>query len=233
MTAGARRVLPAAALVAGLVLFFAFRLDRYLSFEALRANRAALQRFVADNHGLAAAAYMAVYAGVVALSVPGGAVMTLAGGFLFGAVQATLYVVVAATAGATIVFLIARFALREVMQRRAGTFVQRMEQGFRDNALSYLLVLRLVPAFPFWAVNLAPALLGVNLSTYVLATALGIVPGTFVFASFGAGLGALFDAGGEISLAGILSPQIVAGLVGLAILALIPVAIRKYKARGR
>ena len=170
-----------------------------------------------------------LFRSVVALSVPGGALMTLAGGFLFGAFWGTALVVIAATAGATVVFLIARYVLGDVMRRKAGPFLQRMEAGFQENALSYLLVLRLVPAFPFWTVNLAPALLGVRLPVYVLATAVGIVPGTFVFASFGAGLGAIFDAGGEVSLRGVLTPEIVAGLVGLAVLALLPVAVKRLK----
>src|SRR5262249_807577 len=149
-------------------------------------NRAALTAFVVANYALAALTYMAIYALVIALSVPGGALMTVAGGFLFGQLWGTALVVVAATVGATVVFLIARYALGAPLRRKAGPFLQRMEAGFQANALSYLLVLRLVPAFPFWAVNLAPALLGVPLSTYIVGTALGIIPGTFVFASFGA-----------------------------------------------
>jgi uncharacterized membrane protein YdjX (TVP38/TMEM64 family) len=182
-----KRVFPVAVVAAAVLAFFGLGLDRYLTVEALRDNRAALAGFVAGNFALAALVYMAIYAGVVALSVPGGALMTLAGGFLFGAFWGTALVVIAATAGATVVFLIARYVLGDVMRRKAGPFLQRMEAGFQENALSYLLVLRLVPAFPFWAVNLAPALLGVRLPVYVLATAVGIVPGTFVFASFGAG----------------------------------------------
>jgi uncharacterized membrane protein YdjX (TVP38/TMEM64 family) len=229
----ARRILPIVVVVVGIAAFFLLGFDRYLTVDGLRDNRAALVRFVAENIWLAALIYMAAYATVIALSVPGGALMTVAGGLLFGALRGTVFVVIAATIGATLLFLIARYALGDVMRQRAGPFVQRMEQGFRANAFSYLLVLRLVPAFPFWAVNLAPALLGVPLSTYVLATAIGIVPGTFVFASFGAGLGAIFDAGGEVSLRGILTPQIIAALVGLAVLALVPVAIKKWKGRGR
>jgi uncharacterized membrane protein YdjX (TVP38/TMEM64 family) len=224
-----KRVFPVAVVAAAVLAFFGLGLDRYLTVEALRDNRAALAGFVAGNFALAALVYMAIYAGVVALSVPGGALMTLAGGFLFGAFWGTALVVIAATAGATVVFLIARYVLGDVMRRKAGPFLQRMEAGFQENALSYLLVLRLVPAFPFWAVNLAPALLGVRLPVYVLATAVGIVPGTFVFASFGAGLGAIFDAGGEVSLRGVLTPEIVAGLVGLAVLALLPVAVKRLK----
>ncbi len=228
-----KRLLPLAAIAALGAAFFLLGLDHYVTFAALSENRDALKEFVAANGLGAVLAYMGIYALVVALSLPGGAVMTLAGGFLFGALFATLYVVVAATVGASVLFVIARTALGDLLRAKAGPFVKRMEAGFKDNALSYMLVLRLVPAFPFWVVNLVPALLGVKLSTFVVATAIGIVPGTFVFATFGAGLGSIFDAGGEVSVRSVLTPEIVAGLIGLAVLALIPVIIKKLRARRR
>lgn len=226
-----KRLTPLAGLIVVIALFFALGLDRYVTFDALRENRAMLKAFAAEHAALAALAYLAVYAAVVALSLPGGAILTLAGGFLFGALIGTVYVVVAATTGATLLFLIARTALGDVLRAKAGPFIRRMEAGFQANALSYLLALRLVPAFPFWAVNLVPALLGVRLSTYVVATAVGIIPGSFVFAAFGAGLGGAFDAGGDVDLGAVLTPEIIAGLAGLAVLALVPAAIRKLKAR--
>jgi uncharacterized membrane protein YdjX (TVP38/TMEM64 family) len=133
--------------------------------------------------------------------------------------------------GATALFIIAKSALGDFLHTRAGPWLQKMEAGFRDNALSYLLVLRLVPLFPFFVVNLVPAFLGVPLSTYVIGTFFGIMPGVFVFASVGAGLGSIFDKGETFSAAGILTPQIVIALIGLAILALIPVVYKKIKAR--
>jgi uncharacterized membrane protein YdjX (TVP38/TMEM64 family) len=176
---------------------------------------------------------MAIYAAVIALSVPGGAVLTIAGGFLFGTLPATLYVVVAATLGATILFLIARTALGDPLRARAGPWLRRMEAGFAENALSYLLVLRLIPIFPFWLVNLVPAFLGVGLGTYVLGTFFGIIPGSFVYASVGNGLGAVFDAGETPDVGIIFEPSILVPIVGLAVLALLPVAHRKFKARPR
>lgn len=227
----ARRLLPLAIIAVLIGAFFALGLDKYVTFDALRDNRAVLKAFVADNGLLAVLLYMAIYTAAVALSLPGGAILTLAGGFLFGAVFGTMIVVVAATIGASLLFIIAKTALGDVLRAKAGPFIRKMEAGFQENALSYLLVLRLVPAFPFWVVNLVPALLGVKLSTFVLATAIGIIPGTFVFATFGAGLGSIFDTGGAVSLGRILTPEIVAGLVGLAVLALIPIVIKKIKAR--
>ena len=226
-----KKLLPLVVLAAGIGGFFAAGLNEYVTFEALRENRETLNVFVAENGPFAALVYIAVYAVAVAFSLPGGAIMTLAGGFLFGAAFGTMVVVVAATLGATALFLIARSALGDLLRAKAGPFVRKMEAGFQENALSYLLVLRLVPAFPFWVVNLVPALLGVKLSTYVLGTAIGIIPGTFVFATFGAGLGSVFDQGGEVSLKAILTPEIIAGLVGLAVLALVPVVVKKLRGR--
>ena len=216
-------------LLAGLAMFFVFDLGRYLSFDALRLHRHELLEWVAAHAWLAPLAYMAVYIVVVAFSLPGGAVMTVSGGFLFGAVFGAGYTVIGATLGATILFLIAKSALGEPLKARAGPWLAKLESGFNDNALNYLLVLRLIPLFPFWLVNLAPAFLGVRLRTYVLATFVGIIPGTFVYSLVGAGLGSVFDQGGEVSLAGVLTPEIIAALLGLALLSLLPVAYKKLR----
>jgi uncharacterized membrane protein YdjX (TVP38/TMEM64 family) len=226
-----KRYLPLLVLVAGLVAFFALDLGRYISFDALRENRAVLLTWVQNTVVLAALTYMAVYAMTVAFSLPGGAVLSITGGFLFGAIWGTVYIVISATLGATVLFLIARTALGDALHSKAGPWLQKMEAGFQENAMSYLLVLRLVPLFPFFVVNLVPAFLGVALSTYVVGTFVGIIPGAFVYATVGAGLGSIFDAGGEFSAKGILTPQILIALTGLAILALIPVVYKRIKAR--
>ncbi len=226
-----KRLAPAVVLVLGLILFFVLGLDKYASFEALADNRRWLIESVGEHAVLSALIFFVFYATMIAFSIPGGAVMSVAGGFLFGQWFGLLYNISAATLGATILFLAAKWAIGDVLRKRAGPWLQRMEDGFRENAFSYLLALRLVPAFPFWAVNLAPALLGVRLSTYILATFVGIVPGGFVFSTFGAGIGGILDAGGEINASAILTPQIITALVGLALLALLPVAYRKFKSR--
>jgi uncharacterized membrane protein YdjX (TVP38/TMEM64 family) len=178
---------------------------------------------------LAAAVYVLCYAAVVALSVPGAAIMTLAGGFLFGVPTGASLTVIGATLGATVLFLIARFAAGDFLRRRAGPFLARMTEGFRKDAFNYLLFLRLMPVFPFWAVNLAPALLGMPLVPFVLATALGIIPGTVIYTAFGAGLGGVFDAGGEFDLADVFSPTLIAASIGLGLLALLPVAVKRLR----
>jgi uncharacterized membrane protein YdjX (TVP38/TMEM64 family) len=226
-----KRWLPLGLLVAGLIAFFALGLDRYISFETLKTHRAALLDFVGAYPLGAVLLYGLAYVAVVAFSLPGGAVMTVAGGFLFGTALATAVVVVAATVGAALVFLAAKTALGDVLRNRAGPFVARMEEGFRANALSYLLVLRLVPLFPFFIVNLVPAFLGVTLRVFVVGTLIGIVPGTFVYASVGAGLGSVFDAGESFSARGVLTPEVVLALVGFAFLAMIPVLYRRFRSK--
>jgi uncharacterized membrane protein YdjX (TVP38/TMEM64 family) len=225
-----KRLLPLGLLLLAIVAAFGLGLDDYISFEQLERNRAQLLALVDRHPVLAPLAFMLVYAAVIALSVPGGAILTLAGGFLFGVGAGTCYVVIAATAGATVVFLIARTALGDSLRQKAGPAMRRMEAGFRDNALNYLLFLRLIPLFPFWLVNLVPAFLGVPLRTYVVATCIGIIPGSLVYASVGNGLGAVFEAGGTPDLGIIFRPQIMLPIVGLAILAILPVAYKKFKA---
>lgn len=226
-----KRLLPLLILAAGLVAFFALGGQRYLSFEVLSENRVALTDYVAANAVLATLIYLGAYIVVVAFSLPGGAVMTLLGGFLFGTWLGGFWVVIGATIGATILFIAAKTALGDMLRRKAGPWVRNMEAGFQENALSYLLVLRLVPLFPFFVVNLVPAFLGVPLRTYVIGTFFGIMPGTFVYASVGNGLGAVFDAGGTPDLGIIFEPEILGPIIGLAVLALIPVVYKRLKAR--
>ena len=199
----------------------------YLTFSALARNRDWLCGLVQQWGGLATFVYIVAYAALVALSVPGAAVLTIAGGFLFGTWVGGLSAVVGATLGATAVFLAVRAGLGGLAQR-AGRFVGRLEAGFRADAFNYLLVLRLVPIFPFWLVNLVPALVGVRLATYILATFLGILPGTFVYASLGNGLGSLVE---EPDLAIIFKPSILVPIVGLALLALIPVGYKRWRGK--
>ena len=226
-----KRVLPLVVIAAGIGAFFALGLDSYVTFDALRENRAFLMQFV-DNQGfLAVLLFIAIYAVSTALSLPGGAVLTIAGGFLFGSWLGAGYVVVGATLGSVAVFLIAKTALGDTLRAKAGPALKKMEAGFQENALSYLLVLRLIPLFPFFIVNIVPAFLGIRLRTYVIATFLGIIPGSFVFATVGAGLGSIFDSMEEFTPGSALTPEVITALVGLSILSLLPVVYKKIKAR--
>ncbi|MBX3445984.1 MAG: TVP38/TMEM64 family protein [Parvibaculaceae bacterium] len=228
-----RRFLPLAVLLAGLGAFFALGLDRYVTLDTLRDNRQALSGWVAENWALAAFVYVVAYIAMVAFSLPGALVATLTGGFLFGTVLGGLLTIMGATIGATAIFLAAKTALGDALRAKAGPSLRRLEQGFGKNAFSYMLVLRLVPLFPFFLVNLAPAFLGVRLRTYVVATFFGIMPGTFVFASLGNGLGAIFDAGREPDLGLIFEPQIIGPILALAALALVPVVYRRVAGKNQ
>lgn len=226
-----KRWLPLAVLGLGAIAFFASGLDGYITFKSLHENRMVLEGFIADHMVLAPVVFIMVYAAVTAFSLPGGAVMTIAGGFLFGTAFGTAFVVLSATLGAVTVFLAAKSALGEQLRAKAGPWLQKFETGFQKNAFNYLLVLRLIPLFPFFVVNLVPAFLGVRLRTYAAATFIGIIPGTYVYASVGTGLGSIFASGGEFSLAGILTPAVVIALVGLAVLSFLPAAYKTIRAR--
>lgn len=226
-----RRWLPLLVLAVAVIVFFALDLGRYLTFSALAANREWLLAEVARRGFLAALVFMLAYATVVALSVPGGAVLTVMSGFLFGTWLGGLYALIAATFGAATIFLIARTSLGEPLRQRAGPFLRKVEAGFQENATSYLLILRLVPLFPFWLVNLVPAFFGVTLRTFVIGSFFGMAPGTFVYASLGEGLGAIIESGGTPDLKVIFQWRVLGPLIGLAVLAFVPVAYKRYKRR--
>lgn len=229
----AGRIVPVAILAAGLAAFFAFDLNQFVSLDALKTHRETLQGWV-ENYGLAAALiYVLIYALAVAFSIPGAVFITIAGGFMFGPYLATIYVVLGATIGATAVFLAAKYAFGDFLRAKAGPAIKRMESGFRENEISYMLILRLVPLFPFWLVNLVPAFLGVRLKTYMICTLLGIIPGAFVYALVGDGAGAVLDAGGDLNLTIIFEPRFLAPIIGLALLACIPIVYKKFKGRAQ
>jgi uncharacterized membrane protein YdjX (TVP38/TMEM64 family) len=220
-----RRLAPLGVLVVAGLMFVIVGGHRYLTFAALSENRVWLCDLVVRWGCAAVMGYIAAYAAVVALSVPGGAILTIAGGFLFGAWLGGLYAVVGATLGAACIFLAARAGLHGLV-RRAGPRFEKLETGFRADAFNYLLFLRLVPLFPFWLVNLAPALAGVGLPTFLLATFIGIIPGTLIYASLGNGLGKVVE---QPDLRVVFHPNVLGPIIGLAVLALIPVWYRRRR----
>jgi len=214
-------------LALALALLWGSGAARLLSFEALSDHRAALAAWVAARPAAAAAAYVMVYALVVAVSLPGGVVMTLAGGLLFGAWLGTALTVAGATLGACALFLAARSALAPLVAGRAAGLVDRIRPGLERDGFFYLLTLRLIPAVPFWLANLAPALVGMPFGAFAAATFIGIIPGTAVFAGIGAGLGEVLVAGGRPDLGIVFSPPILLPLLGLAALSLLGAWWRK------
>lgn len=227
-----RRWLPLALLAAGLVMFLALGLDEVLSFEALGRHRSELIQRVEAHPILAPVIYTLGFIAAIAFAVPGGVLLTLTGGFLFGPFLGALFAIVGATGGATTVFLAAKMALGGRLHPREGTVFQRMQDGFRRDAFSYLVLVRIVPLFPFFLVNLVPALAGVPTRTFLLATFVGLIPGAFVFASVGNGLGAVFDAGQTPELGTLMKPSILLPLIGLGVLALLPIGYRHWKGRA-
>jgi uncharacterized membrane protein YdjX (TVP38/TMEM64 family) len=205
--------------------FFYFDLGRFLSLTALKENRDSLLAFTEANFAAAVGIFIVVYAIVTGLSLPGAVILTLAGGFLFGAVGATLFVNIGATTGATLAFLTARYLLRNTVEQKFGKWLGPFQEGFAKNAFSYLLTLRLIPLFPFFVVNLVSGLTRVNVGTYVAATALGIIPGSFVYAYAGRQLGTIN------SLKEIASPNVIGAFVLLGLLALVPVVYKRVTAK--
>ena len=204
-----------------------------LSLDLLKTHRETLVAWVQDSILIASLAYLALYIIAVAFSLPGAVFLTLSGGFLFGVALGTALTVIGATIGATLIFLFAKTIFGENALDRFGAPAARLAENIRRNAGSYLLVLRLVPLFPFFLVNLAPAFVGVPILTYVLTTFFGIIPGTVVFSLAGAGLGSVLDQGGALTPGSILTPEIIAGLVGLAGLSLAAIPLRKrFEARS-
>ena len=203
----------------------------YLSFEALRENREALLAWRDANYPVAVLTYMAIYVAVVAFSLPGALIMTLTGGFLFGLVFGTIFTVTAATIGASCIFLAARTSLGATLKERAGPWMGKFEKGFQENELSFLFLLRLVPAVPFFIANLLPAFFGVKLVTYVWTTFLGIAPGSAVYTSVGTGLGEILASGEELSINIFADPLVWGPFVGLIALALLPIIIKAVRGK--
>ncbi len=243
-----RRWVGPALLFALLGLGYGLGLQRYLSFEAIAENRTALGAFTSNHFVLAILGFVALYAVAVAVSFPGASILTIIAGLLFGWFAGGLAAIVAATIGATIVFQIAKSSFGDVLAKKAGPFLNRISAGFAEDAFSYMLFLRLVPAFPFWLVNIAPALANVKLRTYVTTTFLGIIPATFAFASVGAGLDSIITAQQaarvqcaatkslaecpfELSISSLITTELLLAFAALGVVSLIPVALKKWKAR--
>lgn len=229
-----RRFLPLAVIAAGLAVGYAAGLQDYLSLTVLAEQRAALKLFVAEHAVASALGYFLLYTLAVAFAFPAASILTIFAGFVFGWLVGGVLTVFAATLGASILFLAARSACGDVLRRRAGPFLAKLADGFARDAFGYLLVLRLAPVFPFLVINIAPAFFDIKLRTYVAATFLGIIPGTFAYAWLGQGLDSVVvaAAGREISISDLVTPEITIAFAGLAIFAAIPTILRKFRARS-
>jgi uncharacterized membrane protein YdjX (TVP38/TMEM64 family) len=207
------------------ILFFYFDLQRFLTLDALKANRQALLGYYATHKLLMVAGFMAIYIVQTALSLPGAAILSLAAGAIFGSAMGTVYANIAATLGATLAFLVTRYLLRDVVLNRFGSKLEGMNRELETRGFNYLLFLRLVPLFPFFLINLAAGLTRLPLRTFFLGTMIGIIPGGFVYVNAGASL-ATID-----SLAGIASPRVLGSFALLGLFALLPVLYNKFKTK--
>ena len=246
-TSGFSRWLPLAAVALLSVGVLAMGWHRHVSLETLVRHHNAIHAFIEANTIAAVGVFIAIYVAVVALSLPGALVLTLSGGILFGGLIGGAAAIVGATAGATVIFLIAKSAFGEHLAQRAGPRACKLAEGFRADAFHYLLFLRLVPVFPFFLVNLVPALVGVRLTTFVAATAIGIIPGGFAFAFIGAGLDSVIRAQGaaynaclsaaradcrlDFDAKAAATPELLAALAALGVIALVPVIVKRLRAR--
>lgn len=224
-----KRLLLPAILVAGLTGFFASGANEVISWQFLGQHYASIKTFTADHVWLGYLVFFCAYTLAVAFSLPIASLLTLAGGAVLGW-PAVILVVGAATTGAGLVFLAARNLFTDMLRRRAGPFLSKLEAGFSQNAFFYLLALRLVPAAPFWAVNIVPALTRMSLRQFLGATCLGIIPGTTVYISVGRGFDHILAAGRTPDLGVLTSPHILLPLAGLGALSLLPIIVRRWQA---
>jgi uncharacterized membrane protein YdjX (TVP38/TMEM64 family) len=243
-----RRAWPVAALLLAFAVVYASGLHNYLTLASVAEHRDGLKAFVAEHLVLAVALYAAIYVGAVALSLPGAAFLTIIGGFLFGWMVSAPVSILAATFGATIVFHVVKTSFGASLARRAGPFVKTLANGFARDAFNYLLFLRLIPVFPFFAVNAVAGLANVRFSTFTLATLIGIIPAGFAFAYLGSGLDSVIDAQERahtdcvakngpdacsftIDGSALITTELLIAFVVLGAVSLIPVVIKKFKAQ--
>lgn len=224
-----KRFGPIVLVLALIGLALASGVTEHLTLAELKLRRDELQALVSQHPALSLAAYILIYIAVVSLSLPGALIMTLSGGFLFGPWFGGLAAATGASLGAAVIFLICRTAIGDALRGKAGSTIARIEEGVRRDAFSYLLTLRLIPVMPFWLVNLAAGFVAIPLRTFLVATVLGILPGSLVYAGLGSGLGHVFASGQEPNLRVIFEPQVLLPLIGLSLLSLLPIVLRRFR----
>lgn len=231
----AKRFLPLAIVVAGLGFAYLMGWQRFFTLDFLAESRESLTSFVASNYWLSTIGFTALYAIAVAFSFPAASILTIFSGFLFGWLAGSVIVAIGATTGASAIFLAARSAFGDGLRSRVGGRVKNLADGFEKDAFSYLLVLRIAPVFPFFIMNIAPALFNVPLRTYVIATFLGILPGVVAYSYLGQGIGSVLDAaeaaGTSASVGDLITTEITLAFAALAIVAAVPVVIKKWRGR--
>lgn len=228
-----RRMAPFAVIILAAILGFVFLRD-YLNFDQLAQNQETLQAWRDSHFVLASLVFIGIYIAIVAFSLPGAAIISLTGGFLFGLFPGALYNIGSATVGATAIFMAARMGFGEALSAKMDSSkgaVGKIKDGLKADEVSYLLIMRLVPAVPFFVANLIPALVGVNLKRFIWTTFVGIIPGGVVYTWVGAGLAEVFATGQTPNLGIIFEWQVLGPLLGLAGLAMLPIVLKKFKGK--
>jgi uncharacterized membrane protein YdjX (TVP38/TMEM64 family) len=225
------RFAPAVVVVAVLVALVWSGALKHLSLSELRASRGVLEAHVHAHPLLSLLAYLGVYVVAITLSLPAALILTLSGGFLFGPWLGGVAAALGSSAGATAVFLISRLTVGDALERGVSPRVKALEEGIKKDAFFYLLTLRLIPVTPFWLVNVAAGLLSIRLSTYVLATLIGIFPASMIYAGIGSGLGRMFDRGVQPHLHSLITPELALPLAGLGLLSVLPILYQRFRAR--
>lgn len=218
--------------IATVAVLGAIFLRDYLTFQTLSDNREALINFRDNNYLLTVLVFIAAYVVIVSFSLPGATIATLTGGFLFATFPGFLFNVTAATIGATAIFLAARWGFGEKLGAKlegSDGMVKKIKDGIDENQWSMLFLIRLVPAVPFFLANLIPSFLEVPLHRFVISTFVGIIPGSIVYTSVGAGLGEVFARGETPNLGIIFEPHILFPIIGLCVLAILPIAIKAVR----
>lgn len=224
-----KRLLPLGVIAAALAAFFAFGGAELFNLETLKAKQFELKDMVENNFILVFLGFIALYALLVGISFPGAGFLSIFGGFMFGTVTGTLGIIVGATIGACIIYMAVKMALGASMADKMGPYMAKFEKGLKENELSYLFILRLVPIFPFFVVNVVPALFNVKFRNYVVSTFFGIIPGSFVYSSIGDGASAIFEQGGDLQLTGVMTePRVLLPIIGLIGLSFVPILYKKF-----
>ena len=221
--------IPILILILGLIIFFALGGQRYLSLAAIKQHYQDLINWTNSYFWLSSLVFIIIYILVVVFSIPGATIMTLLGGFLFGLFPGVIWVNLGATIGACLLFLAVKTAFGKTLKAKAKGSIEKLRKGFENDAFNYLLILRLIPLFPFFAINIACGAIGIRLSTFFWATLLGIIPGSLIYTWVGTGLGFVLRQGKELDMGIIFAPQFILPIIALAILSLVPVIYKKIK----
>ncbi|GAB4188723.1 MAG: hypothetical protein Tsb0015_08960 [Simkaniaceae bacterium] len=223
-----KRFIPILILLILMILAYLTEIYKYFSLETLQEQQFALKKFVKTHYILSPLIFILIYTISTGLSLPGAATLSLIGGFLFPLPLSTLYVIIGATLGAIIIFLASRTALGEILRRKAGSLLKKLEKGFQKNAWSYLLFLRLIPIFPFWLVNIAAAFFQVRFLTFLWTTFIGIIPGSYLYTQAGAGIENILESKEPLSFSAIFNIQLIISLIGIGILMLAAFITKKF-----